>query len=1370
YRDLVEHSRDLIYTHGMDGRFLTVNEAAAAILGYEPNELIGTLIPDILLPEVRADFDLYLNKVRDGSSASGLMLVRTRHGETKVLSYDNTVRTEGVPEPVVRGIAHDITELKKVENDLKSSEQQFRAVFDSSLDAMLIMNDGGSITEVNAAALSLFSMSRDALLGYSLRELAESSTNCVAVWAAFRRRSSEQGEFPLRRPGGETKIAEYSLTFSFLPGRNLLLLRDITRRRELEQDIRRSHEFLSNLLDYTPAVIAVVDLEGSYLMVNRGWEEATSTSREDAIGRLRRELWPPEAERTLGGSHKRVLETGGAVTNEAFIDLTHGRRYYHTVMFPLRNAVGQIDSIGSIAIDISERRRAEEALAESEERFRRTFEYAAVGMAVTAVDGSFLRVNPAFCKITGYTEDELKSLEFRSIIYSADLRRTLLSVDKLLSGSVPAFLIEQRYVKKNRSVRWVQTSISSILDSDGKASALIALSQDITDRKVAEVALKESEKRYETLTEVSPVGVFYASPWGKYLYVNERWCEITGFNARDALGEGWLEALHPEDRDRVTRHWAKTARDGRAFKSEYRLVRADGTTSWVIGQAVPEKSESGEIGGVKGFIGTITDITEQKRALEALRESEHRYQTLAQALPVGVFYFNVKGQCVYVNERWCEMTGLTPAQSYGSGWQKALSPEDRDLADWAGAVREHNRVKSEGRLVRPDGAVLWVFGQGVADYSSSGEVIGYIGSVTDITEVKRAEEALRKSEEKFRLLIENAHDIICITDEKSFVRYASPSLERVLGYRPEEVTGERAVKMVHPDDLLSSMRTFGHIGGRPDFVSQFEVRARHKNGSWRYMEVVVKSLLHDPDVAGIVFNARDITERNQAEEVLHRLAAIVESSDDGIISCTLDGCITSWNAGAEKVYGYSAAEIVGRNISIIAPPEREDFDQLLGKVRNGQGVSRHEAVGVTSGGQRIVVSVTISPVKDTAGKVTGASAIVRDITESMKLQEQLRQSQKMEAIGRLAGGVAHDFNNLLTAINGYSDLTLMRLSQGDPLRENVMEVRKAGDRAASLTRQLLAFSRKQLLQPKVLDLNAVIGDMHKMLCRLIGEDIHLVTEPARDLARVKADPGQIEQIIVNLVINSRDAMPNGGTLTIATANVHQQNRNLRSTGPLVADYVTFSVTDTGCGMDPDTLSNVFEPFFTTKELGKGTGLGLATVYGIVKQSGGQVQVESSPGQGACFRIFLPRVDEGPADSKTPTIRPPLPQGSETILLVEDEDMVRKLACETLRMNGYIVMEARNGGEALLMCEQLSGHIDLMLTDVVMPQMNGRQLAERLGPLHPEMKVIYMSGYTDDILLHTGLGSKVEFIQKPFGPDGLAHKVREVLDSGNARSN
>ena len=524
----------------------------------------------------------------------------------------------------------------------------------------------------------------------------------------------------------------------------------------------------------------------------------------------------------------------------------------------------------------------------------------------------------------------------------------------------------------------------------------------------------------------------------------------------------------------------------------------------------------------------------------------------------------------------------------------------------------------------------------------------------------------------------------------------------------------------------------------------------------------------------------DITERKQAEEALRKerdfSQSIINTAQAIILVLNPDGSIAEFNPYMEKLSGYSIEEVRGKDWFETFLPERyrqktgELFTKAISDIKTEGNINPI----VTRDGKELTIEWFNRTLKDKNGDITGILAMGQDITERRNIEEQLRQSQKMEAIGMLAGGVAHDFNNLLTVILGNAQLALMNVIKDESLRKEIKEIKKAGEKAASLTRQLLAFSRKQIVQPKILDINELLTDIEKMLGRLIGEDIELLTIPEPALWQVKIDPGQIEQVIINLAVNARDAMPKGGKLTIETANADLDGNFFRKHGikeKKPGHYVMLAISDTGSGMDKETQEHIFEPFFTTKEVGKGTGLGLSTVYGIVKQNNGFIWVYSEPGQGSTFKIYLPKVKgdtELEKKKQTPVVEL---AGFETILIVEDDYGLRKFAQEVLLSYGYNVIVADNGEDALRVDKKHEVPIHLLLTDVVMPRMGGRELIERLQPLYPRMKVIYMSGYTDNAIIRHGvLEPGLNFLEKPFTPEGLAHKVREALDNIKQETN
>ena len=637
------------------------------------------------------------------------------------------------------------------------------------------------------------------------------------------------------------------------------------------------------------------------------------------------------------------------------------------------------------------------------------------------------------------------------------------------------------------------------------------------------------------------------------------------------------------------------------------------------------------------------------------------------------------------------------------------------------------------------------------------------------SEKVRAEEARRQSEERFRALIEHGADAVALLAPDGTMLFASQSTERLLGFSPAELVGKPGFERIHPDDLPGVRATLSEIAALPGSPRAMELRWRHKDGSWRYIDAVAVNRLAEPAVGAIVINFRDQTDRRQAETALReqeeRYRTLVEGVRDVIFALSPEGTIASLNPAFETITGWRREDWVGRPFEKLVHPEDLPFAlELLGRVVRGdlRAVSQFRVSTAKHDYRMGEFSATPQLLE---GRLIGILGIGRDVTERVQLEQQLRQAQKMEAVGRLAGGIAHDFNNILTAITGYADLLLEDLGPTDSRHQDVAEIRKAADRAAGLTRQLLAFSRQQVLQPSVIDVKTLVGDLQKMLGRLLGEDVALATQLAPDTGRVKADPGQLEQVLMNLAVNSRDAMPQGGKLTLETSNVDLSEGYAADHYPAQpGSYVMIAVSDTGTGMSEETQAHMFEPFFTTKEKGKGTGLGLATVYGIIKQSGGFIWVYSELGHGTTFKIYLPRVQESADVAKAGAARRRAARGSETVLLAEDEAPVRAVARQVLERHGYTVLEAPSAEAALDIAARYSGAIHLLLTDVIMPGLSGRELANRLADLRPEARVIFMSGYTDDAVTRHGvLEAGLAYLQKPFTPDALGQKVREVLD-------
>src|SRR5580693_4683898 len=805
-----------------------------------------------------------------------------------------------------------------------------------------------------------------------------------------------------------------------------------------------------------------------------------------------------------------------------------------------------------------------------------------------------------------------------------------------------------------------------------------------------------------------------------------------------------------------------------------------------------------------GSFAIYEDITERREAQRAQQQAEEKLSQLFENAVEGIFRASVDGQLLSVNPALARMCGYSsPAEMILSvrDMSQDLYADPQARAEFQQRMAEHGSVESfEYQLRRKDGARIWVSENARVVRVSNGEIVAYEGTMEDITERKRAELERQVTFEIIHAVnvTDNLDDLLHLVHqalkkvlyaENCFVALYEPSsgmfhfpffIDQFDEAPPPQQVGRSCTAYVYrtgramliPQQIFDQLAEQGEVElvGTPSpawlgvplrtpAATIGVLVVQHYENVAAYTERDLEFLA---SVGGQIALAID---RKRAEEKIReseaRLRVLVEQLPAVLWTVGKDLCFTSALGAGLTRLGLKPNQIVGVSLFDYFETSDPAFLPIAAHRRAIAGEPTTFHVEWKGGSY----TCHVEPLRTAEGELQGAICMALDITDRRQLEEQLRQAQKMEAVGRLAGGIAHDFNNLLMVIQGYADLMTERLAEGDPLRRNAEQIQTASQRATSLTRQLLAFSRKQMLAPKVLNVQSVVAEMEKILRRLIGEDIQLETSSAPDLGLIKADRSQIEQVILNLAVNARDAMPQGGRLTIETANVELDSSYSHPPAVLSPGrYVMLAVTDNGCGMDAETQAHVFEPFFTTKEKGKGTGLGLATVYGIVKQSGGYVWVYSEPGRGTSFKIYLPMVEtsEEPGRDSRTGVRP-THRGTETILLVEDEKGVRELAREYLEMSGYTVIEAEDGHTALELASMHAGTIHLLMTDVVMPGISGRELAERVKRLRAKINVLYMSGYTDQAVVHHGiLDMDAVLLQKPFTLATLSSKLREIL--------
>lgn len=877
------------------------------------------------------------------------------------------------------------------------------------------------------------------------------------------------------------------------------------------------------------------------------------------------------------------------------------------------------------------------------------FDEAPESIALLTSDRTVIRVNRAFTRLYGYSAEEAigKRLLDLTIPPEAVEEAERLG-ERAQAGehvNIQTTRLRKDGTKINVSLFCIPVHISR------EQVGLYVITSDVSDRIEVARAIQRNEQRYRALIENAIDLVAIVGTGGTVEYITPSVERVLGRGTESLIGSNGFGLIHPDDAPEVIARFTSVLRNSCDGMMSFRM--RDGQDVWRTFEVRANNlMDDPEVAGV---VVNARDITDERHA----KQMQSQLNTFLEATPDFVATFDPHGRALTVNRAFRDLLEIEDGSTDDLTLTDLFPPNitERLLHEGIPTANRDGAWSGETMVQAMDGTEIPISQVVLAHRSISGKVefISTLGR--DITAQKEAEQALRRSEAHFRSLIENANDIISVTDVEGKLTFVSPSAKRVLGYETEEMIGQSIFNLVHEDEIAEVGETFTQIVHGANTRPPAEFRIRCKDGSYRRLETVSQNLLDNPAVNGVVINARDVTARRAAEEAL------------------------------------------------------------------------------------------------------------------MDSQQQLIQAQKMEAIGRLAGGIAHDFNNLLTAIKGFTELLLLDFEEADPRRGFASEIQGAASRAAGLTRQLLAFSRRQVLQPEVISLNEAVLEMEKMLERLIGEDLKMTTSLADGLGRVKADPGQIEQVVMNLVVNARDAMPNGGELKIRTANAELTEEDAevyRYIEP--GTYILLEVSDTGLGMPKEVQDRIFEPFFTTKEQGKGTGLGLSTVYGIIKQSGGYIWVDSDENVGTTFRIYLPRVEEearrktaGPDENRDLS-------GHEAILLVEDELAVRTLVKRVLERNGYRVASASDATQALALMEAGGFKPDLLLTDVIMPGMSGSELATELRARIPGLKVLYMSGYTDEAIVHHGvLDPGVSLLEKPFTPEILLGKLRDAIELSSEAS-
>jgi two-component system, cell cycle sensor histidine kinase and response regulator CckA len=1061
--------------------------------------------------------------------------------------------------------------------------------------------------------------------------------------------------------------------------------------------------------------------------------------------------------------------------------------------------IGWRGGVMSIVHDITARKRAEQSLRESEANFRKLLELLPAAVYTCDKSGAILLYNHEAVELWGgepLTGERFSGSYRMYLPDGTPLSKERCPMAETLLTGKPVRNIEIMFERPDGSRITAMVNTAPITNLKGELVGAINSLLDITELKIAEDALQESGKRFQDLAEMLPEAIFEADNDLNLTYANQQAFSMFGYSKEDfSKGLNGIDMIVADDRKKIRENIVRRLRGDSIGAVEYLALRKDGFRFPVLFHSTPIIRQ----GSLEGFRGIIVDITERKRVEDALRESEKRFYNAFEFAPIGMALVSLEGKIIKVNRALCDLLGYSEDELLAKTYQDVTHPDyiAQDTANieqmLAGTFRTYQMEKL---YVHKQGHTIWAL-LSVSLVRDQQEAPAYfISQIVDITKRKQAEESLRMSEVRHRTLVDTIPDLVWLKDMNGVYLSCNPTFERFFGAKEAEIVGKTDYDF-KDKDLADFFREYDRKALYAEGPNINEEWLTFADDGYHGLFETIKTPMRDAEghILGVLGISRDITERKQAtDELLERrrqLADIIEFLPDATLAIDKEKHIIIWNREIEKMTGVPASEMIGKGdyaytipfygearpqlMDLIFMEDKDIMARYPNLIREGNSLAAEVFCKALYNKKGAWVSLKASPLHNEAGNIIGAIESIRDITERKlsekereNLQSQLLQAQKMESVGRLAGGVAHDFNNMLGIIIGHAELAQMKVDLESPIRADLEEVWKAANRSADLTRQLLAFARKQTISPKVLDLNEIAEGMLKMLRRIIGEDIDLAWLPGKNLWQIMMDPSQIDQILANLCINSRDAISGVGKITIETKNkLIDESYSDDYAGLLPGEYVTLNVSDNGTGMDAETQSHIFEPFFTTKEIGKGTGLGLATVYGIVKQNDGFIYVNSEPGKGTTFVIYLPRhiTKSEKIQITTPELNDL--QGQETILLVEDEPVILQMTTKMLERQGYAVLAANTPGEAIRIADVHTGPIHLVMTDVVMPEMNGRDLVKNLLIRYPSIKRLFMSGYTSNVIAHQGvLDPDINFIQKPFSIKNLAAKVREVLDNAN----
>ena len=1274
----------------------------------------------------------------------------------------------------------DITDRKHAEEELRKNEAIMNTLFDAAPVGIVLLVNRIHV-KINSMLSKLTGYSPEEILGHSTEMMyftkEESDRTSQKVYAEVKEKGFSMTEAILRRKDGSifnALLCIRSINPEDISAGVIAVTLDITDRKHTEEALKSSEALLRSIFEASPAGIALMRMDRTILKLNKSLCRITGYSYEELLGKTTRHLYFSDEEYNRIAVIYREMQRDGLGMGDACLKRKDGSLINVLVCLSKVNPDDLNSGVIATILDITALKKTEEALRESEEKYRTLVDNMQDGAYRCDLNGNLVFVSPSAAKMLGYSSPELMmgmNISEDFYYYPEEREKLIKVLDE--NGKVTHYDVTLKRHDNGKPVL-ISTNSQFYFGKDGNIVGIEGVFSDVTERKHAEEALKKSEALLSRMIEASPAGilVLVARVPRK---VNRALCRITGYSQEEMISQSTRHLyFSDEEYARVGEAYKEMNSDGLSI-IETRLRHKEGFELNVliyISHINPDNPQEGDV-------AVILDITDLKRAESALRESEEKYRTIVDNMQDIVYRCDLNGTITYSSPSAVPLLGCSSAESMiGMSIKDFFNYPDND-ADYKKQVKyllENGRMNQyEVTLKRIDnGEPVIVLANSRLYRNKEGNIVGVEGVYTDITRRKMAEEALKNSEEFLRKIFDVSPIGIILLVERVFMK-VNDYICRISGYTEQELLGQSA-RILYIND-----KAFNRVGDEiyPQMekggIGMTESLIRRKDGTVINVMLCMSRLDAADKKKEVVVTIQDITERKQAEEALKKNEAMLKSLLDATpigVSLLINRIHIKVNNSLCRILGYSEQELLGQSTQIFYSNEEEykKMDALYEQMER-EGIAIKESQIKRKDGVLLDTILCLSPF-DINDKSAGVALTILDITEQKKveaerthLQEMLLHSQKIESLGRLAGGIAHDFNNLLTAIMGNTEMAMRQLDPSGKPYSRLTVIKSAAEGAANLTRQLLAFSRKQIIEPKIINLNDLIEHVYKMILTLIGENIKLHIIYNKELASIKADPGQIEQVVINLAANARDAMPDGGDLTIETSEVYLDQKYVKLHPDLMpGNYIMIAVNDTGAGMSKDTMIHAFEPFFTTKELGRGTGLGLATVYGIVKQNGGTIEVYSEISHGTVFKVYFPVSSQPKSDLQQFEETSMMPAGTETVLVVEDKVEVLEFCRDVLVQLGYNVLTAESGEQALSVSDNYKDIIQLFMTDVVLPGMNGRAAAERISSLRPGIKILYNSGYTAEVIDKQGILEKgINFISKPFTSQELSVKIREILD-------